>query len=31
VGVNVDPAAAPCPELMMECLRAGFDETLALG
>lgn len=31
IGVNLDPAAVTNPELFAECLRAGFDEVLALG
>jgi diacylglycerol O-acyltransferase / wax synthase len=30
IGVNVDPAAIPDTALMIECLRVGFDEILAL-
>ncbi|MBX3313460.1 MAG: DUF1298 domain-containing protein [Actinobacteria bacterium] len=31
VGVNVDPAAVPDPEVMRECLVEGWDHVLALG
>lgn len=31
IGVNLDLAAVTNPELFAECLRAGFDEVLALG
>jgi diacylglycerol O-acyltransferase len=30
IGVNVDTAAVPDPEVLEECLRQGFDEVLAL-
>jgi hypothetical protein len=30
VGVNLDTAAVPDGEVMIECLRAGFDEVLTL-
>ena len=30
VGVNADPAAVTDPALLMECLRKGFDEVLAI-
>ncbi len=28
IGVNTDPAAVPDPDVLTECLRAGFDEVL---
>ena len=31
VGVSCDPGAIPDPELLMQCLRDGFDEVLDLG
>ncbi len=31
IGVNIDTAAVSDPELFVRCLRAGFDEVLALG
>lgn len=31
IGINSDQAAVTEPELLVECLRAGFDEVLALG
>jgi WS/DGAT/MGAT family acyltransferase len=31
IGVNMDTHAVPDPEAMTNCLRAGFDEVLALG
>jgi WS/DGAT/MGAT family acyltransferase len=31
VAVNIDTGAVPDPEALMSCLRAGFDEMLALG
>ena len=31
VGVNIDTKAVPEPEVMMDCLRIGFDEVLAVG
>jgi diacylglycerol O-acyltransferase len=31
VGVNVDTGAVPDPDVMMDCLRHGFDEVLAVG
>jgi len=31
VGINIDTAAVPDPDLMTACLRAGFDEVTALG
>jgi hypothetical protein len=31
VGVNMDSAAVPDPDVFVDCLRAGFDEVLALG
>lgn len=30
IGVNIDRGAVPDPELLMTCLREGFDEVLAL-
>lgn len=30
IGVTSDPAAVPDPDVLMECLRAGFDEILDL-
>lgn len=30
VGINTDPAAVADPELLLECLRKGFDEVLAV-
>ncbi len=30
VGVSTDPAAVPDPEVLIDCLRAGLDEVLAL-
>jgi WS/DGAT/MGAT family acyltransferase len=30
VGCNIDTSAVPDPEVLMECLRQGFDEVLAL-
>jgi hypothetical protein len=29
IGVHVDPAAVPDADVLIDCLRAGFDETLA--
>jgi hypothetical protein len=29
LGVNVDTGAVPDPDVVMDCLRAGFDEVLA--
>lgn len=31
IGINSDRAAVTEPELLVDCLRAGFDEVLALG
>ncbi len=31
VGLNVDTAAVPDPEVLVECLREGFEEILGLG
>jgi WS/DGAT/MGAT family acyltransferase len=31
VGVNVDTGAVPDPDVLMDCLRRGFDEVLAVG
>jgi fructose-specific component phosphotransferase system IIB-like protein len=31
LGVNVDTGAVPDPDTLMDCLRAGFDEVLAVG
>ena len=31
VGVNVDTGAVPDPDLLLACLRAGFDEVVAVG
>ena len=31
VGVNTDTGAIPDPDVLMECLRDGFDEVLAVG
>jgi diacylglycerol O-acyltransferase len=31
VGVNIDTGAVPDPDVMMECLRNGFEEVLAVG
>ena len=31
IGINVDPAAVREPATLVECLRAGLDEVLALG
>ena len=31
LGVNVDTGAVPDPEVLMDCLREGFDEVLAVG
>lgn len=31
IGVNLDPAAVSEPDLMIDCLRAGIDQVLALG
>ena len=31
VGVNIDPRAVPDPEVLVEHLRAGFDQVLAIG
>jgi hypothetical protein len=31
LGVNVDTGAVPDPDVLMDCLRAGFDEVLAVG
>ena len=30
LGVNVDTGAVPDPEVLMDCLRAGFDEVIAV-
>ena len=31
VGVTIDTAAVPDPEVLVECLREGFEEVLGLG
>jgi diacylglycerol O-acyltransferase len=31
VGVNIDTGAIPDPDVLMDCLRAGFDEVLDTG
>ena len=31
VGVNIDTGAVPDADVLMECLRSGFDEVLAVG
>jgi len=31
VAVNVDTGAVPDPDVLMDCLRDGFDEVLAVG
>ena len=31
VGVNIDTGAVPDPDVLMDCLRNGFDEVLAVG
>ncbi len=31
IGVNIDTAAVPDPELLVECLRSGFEEMTDLG
>ena len=31
IGCNIDTAAVPDPDVLMDCLRRGFDEVLALG
>lgn len=31
VGINMDPVATPDTDLLVDCLRAGFDEVLAAG
>jgi hypothetical protein len=31
IGVVIDTTAVPDADVLMECLRAGFDEVLALG
>jgi diacylglycerol O-acyltransferase / wax synthase len=31
VGVNIDTGAVPDPDVMMDCLRNGFEEVLAVG
>lgn len=31
VGVNIDTGAVPDTDVMMDCLRSGFDEVLAVG
>jgi diacylglycerol O-acyltransferase len=31
VGVNLDAGAIPDPDVLMDCLREGFDEVLAVG
>jgi hypothetical protein len=31
IAVALDPAAIPDPELLVECLREGFDEILKIG
>jgi diacylglycerol O-acyltransferase / wax synthase len=31
LGVNCDTGAVPDPDLLLECLREGFDEVLATG
>lgn len=31
MGVNADAAAVPDPDVLLDCLRAGFDEVCALG
>jgi diacylglycerol O-acyltransferase / wax synthase len=31
VGVNVDTGAVPDPDVLMDCLKNGFDEVLAVG
>jgi hypothetical protein len=30
VGINMDPAAVTDPKLLVECVKAGFEEVLAL-
>jgi WS/DGAT/MGAT family acyltransferase len=30
IGVNIDPAAVPDPQVYLDCLRAGYDEILDL-
>ena len=30
VGVNIDTGAVPDPDVLMDCLRDGFDEVLAV-
>ena len=31
VGLNIDTGAVPDPERLMDCMRQGFDEVLAVG
>ena len=31
VGINIDTGAVPDPDVMVDCLRDGFDEVLAVG
>ena len=31
VGVNIDSGAIPDPDVLMDCMREGFDEVLAVG
>jgi hypothetical protein len=31
VGVNIDTGAVPDTDVLMQCLRDGFDEVLAVG
>jgi len=30
LGINIDPAAVSDPEVLFDCLTAGFDESLAV-
>jgi diacylglycerol O-acyltransferase / wax synthase len=29
VGLNIDTGAVPDPDVLMDCMRAGFDEVLS--
>ena len=31
VGINIDTGAVPDPDVLMDCMRNGFDEVLAVG
>jgi diacylglycerol O-acyltransferase / wax synthase len=31
IGINIDTAAVPDPDVLTACLREGFEEVLAIG